>query len=223
METLMALIEQAVEEKDQEISSSSVTIQNELEELGFKKVSGNILSTIERKKKVNNIAKYKYLKITEEMINIYLDNKVKEYNKIQGKPKSSPILCGNIQGNELGYDKYLHSFISETWETIYISPDNKNNKITEIVKQTCDYYSTKKGTIGKFVWKECPIEEYGSVPPKEVLSKLRMHKDRLLFDYFTIASVENIKDPLLFGRIKETKDRYFIAQWGNDVYLDCLI
>mgnify|MGYP001570389797 CR=1 FL=1 len=201
MKTLMPLIEKAVEEKEQEISSSSVTTQNELEELGFKKVSSNILSRIEVKKKLNNIAKYKYVKITKEMINIYLDNKVEEYDKIHEKTDIFPPL----------------------WARVSIPQDDKNSKITEIVKQTCDYSSRKKGTIGKFVWKECPIEEYESIPPKEVLTKLRMHKNRLLFDYFTIASVENIKDPLLFGRITETEDRYFIAQWGEDIKLDDLV
>ena len=215
METLMTLIEQGVEEKEQTISISSITTQNELEELGFKKISNNILSKIEVKKKINNIAKYKYLKITDLMIHTYLANKVKEYNKIHEKLKTSSILYGNIQGNELGDISYTYRFSPDPWAILHMSPDNKNNKITEIVKQTCDYYSGEKMTIGKFVWKECPIEEYESVPPKEVLTKLRMHKDRLLFDYFTIASVENIKDPLLFGRIKETEDRYFIAQWGG--------
>ena len=211
----MTLIEQGVEEKEQTISISSITTQNELEELGFKKISNNILSKIEVKKKINNIAKYKYLKITDLMIHTYLANKVKEYNKIHEKLKTSSILYGNIQGNELGDISYTYRFSPDPWAILHMSPDNKNNKITEIVKQTCDYYSGEKMTIGKFVWKECPIEEYESVPPKEVLTKLRMHKDRLLFDYFTIASVENIKDPLLFGRIKETEDRYFIAQWGG--------
>mgnify|MGYP001583357486 FL=1 len=215
METLMTLIEQGVEEKEQTISISSITTQNELEELGFKKISNNILSKIEVKKKINNIAKYKYLKITDLMIHTYLANKVKEYNKIHEKLKTSSILYGNIQGNELGDISYTYRFSPDPWAILHMSPDNKNNKITEIVKQTCDYYSGEKMTIGKFVWKECPIEEYESVPPKEVLTKLRMHKDRLLFDYFTIASVENIKDPLLFGRITETEDRYFIAQWGG--------
>ena len=211
METLMTLIEQGAEEKEQTISISSITTQNELEELGFKKISNDILSKIEVKKKVNNIAKYKYLKITDLMIHTYLDNKVKEYNKIHEKLKTLPILYGTLSSGSI------------FWGEIPGIQDNKNSKITEIIKQTCDYYSREKGTIGKFVWKECPIEEYESIPPKEVLTKLRMHKNRLLFDYFTIASVENIKDPLLFGRINETEYRYFIAQWGEDIKLDDLV
>ena len=201
METLMTLIDEATEEKEQEINSDAVTTQSELEVLGFKKISNNILTNIKLKEKINNIAKYKYLKITEEMVHTYLDNKVKEYNKIHEESDIFPPL----------------------WARVSIPQDDKNSKITEIVKQTCDFSSRKKGTIGKFVWKECPIEEYESIPPKEVLTKLRIHKDRLLFDYFTIASVENVKDPLLFGRINETTDKYFIAQWGEDILLDDLI
>ena len=230
METLMTLIDEATEEKEQEINSDAVTTQSELEVLGFKKISNNILTNIKLKEKINNIAKYKYLKITEEMVHTYLDNKVKEYNKIHEESKTTSIIHGTpLYDSGMG-DFHPFNTISYGYRfpvvfmgTVSPSIDNKKSKIIEIIKQTCDYYSREKGTIGKFVWKECPIEEYESIPPKEVLTKLRIHKDRLLFDYFTIASVENVKDPLLFGRINETTDKYFIAQWGEDILLDDLI
>ena len=224
METLISLINQAMEEKGQEISNSAITTQNELEELGFKKISNSILSKIKLKEKINNIAKYRYLKITDMMVHTYLINKIKEYNNIHEKPKTITDIYGTLLRDHSGYNVY-EGYYSNVYPRVTFShsPDNKESKIIEIIKQTCDYYSREEGTIGKFVWKECPIEEYESIPPKEVLTKLRTHKDRLLFDYFTIASVENVKDPLLFGRINESRDRYFISQWGEDIKLDDLI
>lgn len=77
--------------------------------------------------------------------------------------------------------------------------------------------------IGKFVWEEVKVGEYGGVPPTEVLEAFEMHKERNCFDYFTISSVKGIPDPLLLGRLNGSEARYFCAQWGEDVALDDLI
>lgn len=89
--------------------------------------------------------------------------------------------------------------------------------------RTNDYHKTEEGTIGKFWWDEKNIDQYTSCPPKEILEKLKIHKERNVFDYFTIATVKHISDPLLLGRISNVQDRFFIAQWGEDIQLDDII
>ncbi|GAF68945.1 unnamed protein product [marine sediment metagenome] len=88
---------------------------------------------------------------------------------------------------------------------------------------TCDYNDTKEGTIGKYEWEEIPISEYSSLPPKGVLEELNKQRKLNCFDYFTIASVNAVKDPLLLGRLNGSADRYFLAQWGEDISLDDVI
>ncbi len=68
-----------------------------------------------------------------------------------------------------------------------------------------------------------PIEEYPAVPPEEVLVELEKAQDRKCFDSFEIAYIKNVKDPLLFGRVEGTPNRFFIAQWDNDISIDDLI
>jgi hypothetical protein len=88
---------------------------------------------------------------------------------------------------------------------------------------TCDASSYEPGTIGNFSWVETPIREYAGMPPDTVIETFKEHRDRKIFDYFTIAEVKGIKDPLLLGRFTWSDNRYFIAQWGEDVCLDDVI
>lgn len=77
-----------------------------------------------------------------------------------------------------------------------------------------------------FAWVEEKVEEYDGVPPSYVYEKLIKAKEAKVFDYFTVATIKrNIKlpDPLLLGRIKGDDNRYFIAQWDDDIHLDNLI
>lgn len=67
------------------------------------------------------------------------------------------------------------------------------------------------------------ISDYEKVPPEEVLVALETAQDRKCFDSYEIAYIKNVKDPLLFGRIKETPNRFFIAQWDLDVTIDDLL
>jgi hypothetical protein len=88
---------------------------------------------------------------------------------------------------------------------------------------TEDHSTTREGTIGKFRWTESPVEQYAGIPPLNVLHKFKDEKAKNVFDYFTIASVNAVRDPLLLGRIEDSSNRYFIAQWGDDVSLDDVI
>ncbi len=88
---------------------------------------------------------------------------------------------------------------------------------------TVDLSSTAPGTIGRFEWLEEKVEEYAGIPPQNVLEKFADVKRKNAFDYYTVASVNSIPDPLLLGRIFNSNSRYFIAQWGKDVCLDDVI
>ena len=69
------------------------------------------------------------------------------------------------------------------------------------------------------------IKNYQEVPPADVLTKLREAKQVGCFDYFEIAKIESVKevkDPILFGRIKGCGDYFFIAQWMDDVTIEAI-
>lgn len=83
--------------------------------------------------------------------------------------------------------------------------------------------SMAKNAIGGYAWTEVRVENYADIPPDHALDALIQTKNREVFDYFTIAKVNEVKDPLLLGRILGSKDRYFVAQWGDDVSLDDVI
>lgn len=64
------------------------------------------------------------------------------------------------------------------------------------------------------------IKLWDKIPPVEALEKLAEAQKLGCFDSFEIADIENVvvqKDPILFGRIEGCKDRFFIAQWDDDV------
>lgn len=71
----------------------------------------------------------------------------------------------------------------------------------------------------------CRLEHYDrDVPPQEVLEKIEAAKNSGCFDYFEIAFVQEVKkDPIVFGRIEDCSDRFFIAQWDDDVSIEQII
>jgi hypothetical protein len=69
------------------------------------------------------------------------------------------------------------------------------------------------------------LERYDrDVPPMDVLKKIEEAKAVGCFDSFEIAYIEEVKkDPIVFGRIDGCTDRFFIAQWDNDVSIEQII
>lgn len=71
-----------------------------------------------------------------------------------------------------------------------------------------------------------PLEEYNEVPPPHVLEALEKALEDKCFDTFEIAKVEwikEIKDPIVFGRINNCTDRFFISQWDDDVKFEDIL
>lgn len=69
-------------------------------------------------------------------------------------------------------------------------------------------------------------QNYGEIPPQFVLEKMKDAAADNIFDSFEIAKIEwkvEIKDPILFGRIEGCTDRFFIAQWDDDVSIEDIV
>lgn len=70
------------------------------------------------------------------------------------------------------------------------------------------------------------LKDFASVPPQHALDRLKEAQDRKIFDsyeVFKIESIETVPDPILFGRIKDCEDRFFIDQWDNDVCIEDIL
>lgn len=67
------------------------------------------------------------------------------------------------------------------------------------------------------------INQYDQVPPGHVLEALEVAMERKCFDSYEVARIVEVKDPILFGRINNCPDRFFIAQWDDDVKIEDII
>jgi len=76
-----------------------------------------------------------------------------------------------------------------------------------------------------------PIDQYEEIPPTPVLEALKKAKELKCFDGFEVATlkVENATkmipppDPILFGTIRDCSNKYFIAQWDEDVAIEDIL
>ena len=70
------------------------------------------------------------------------------------------------------------------------------------------------------------LEEYTEVPPEHVLDALEKAQEMNCFDTFEVAKIQDkveIKDPIVFGRIKNCPDRFYISQWDDDVKIEQIL
>ena len=70
------------------------------------------------------------------------------------------------------------------------------------------------------------LEAYPNVPPGEVLEKIREAKKHECFDRFevlTLETVEVVPDPVVFGIINGCDNKYFVAQWDDDVRIEDIL
>lgn len=232
----------------------------EVRELGFTRLADNMQREITLKAKLAKIAEFKYLTITEEKINKFLQNKAEAYNKKHPKKKSDnhSMGFGGMYGPPIPPQFYRQMAQSQNYissrNTLSISDDIQygiaqlgNSNISQQMylspgnhvylnqpqifvppterfsADTNDRMETALDTIGRFEWTETPIDQYATLPPEDALKSLEINKSRQVFDYFTIASVNAVKDPLLLGRIVGKKERWFLAQWGEDVKIDDVV
>ncbi len=71
-----------------------------------------------------------------------------------------------------------------------------------------------------------PLEIYTEVPPVDVLDKIEAAVKFNCFDKFEVAKIESvhvIEDPIVFGIINRCADKFFIAQWDDDVKIEQIL
>lgn len=106
----------------------------------------------------------------------------------------------------------------KTLKILQACPKCKNNQKH---KETCTYCrqtGAQEQTYDKLQF--TPLSKYREVPPQEALLDLKRAKDMNIFDTFEVAKVESVverPDPIIFGQIEGCDDRFYIAQWDNDV------
>ncbi len=70
------------------------------------------------------------------------------------------------------------------------------------------------------------LKDYAEVPPEHALLALKEAKKRNCFDYFEVAKVETVEerpDPIIFGRVDKSPDRFFVTQWDDDVRIEDIL
>ncbi len=110
------------------------------------------------------------------------------------------------------YSKYL-----------YVSED-QINKFNERLKKESEKENKNSYTYKKL--KFIDIKDYTEIPPQEALDSLKDAKEDNVFDTFEITKIEDVieqKDPILFGRIEECNDRFFITQWDDDIKIEDIL
>jgi hypothetical protein len=70
------------------------------------------------------------------------------------------------------------------------------------------------------------LESYPNVPPGDVLEKIRSAKELKCFDRFEVLTLETrevVPDPVVFGIIDGCDNKYFVAQWDDDVKIEQIL
>ena len=205
----------------------------ELRQLGFKEASRELQEKVDMHHRLKEISKGNYLNITERKIKAYLKLKVNKYNKEHQEREKENIDTSLSPSwiflNDTEYRLSSSVAISGldvniNGELQWIENKETKQKGETFSENTCDYMKTDKDTIGRFIWTETPVKDYKDIPPASILEIIKDHVKRNIFDYFTIASVSHIVDPILLGRVYGSEERFFIpgCQWGKD-YFEYLI
>lgn len=116
-------------------------------------------------------------------------------------------------------DANHHFSIGDSFDIGFMEPDENVNleKLTTKLRSSKDAVPILKQYYSR-------LKNYGQLPPDHVLSSLKKAKVKRCFDSFAIAHIEKVKDPILFGLIKDFPTLYFyIDQWGDDVKIEDIL
>lgn len=179
---------------DTVFNSADVEKATQLEQLGFKVASNNLKQRIEIFKKLSKITEYEYLCFDNKDIGTFLNQ----------LPTINPYILYSsfVSNNAIGYD-------NATWQL----PDGQIIVIKFNKSKTEELRKPEIIDKNGYAWIETPIDQYKEIPTKEVLGSLEKAQSRNIFDYFTIATIEKSKDPMLLGRIEGSDKRFFIGLW----------
>ena len=71
-----------------------------------------------------------------------------------------------------------------------------------------------------------PLKDYGEIPPETALNALKEAKERNCFDSFEVCKIKSVKeykDPIIFGKVKNCPDIFFISQWEDDIKIEDIL
>ena len=95
-----------------------------------------------------------------------------------------------------------------------------NDKLRKQTEKINNYYSTYDRL--NFI----SLSNYEEVPPLDVLDKIEQAQEIGCFDTFEIAKIESVKetkDPIVFGIVNGCPDKFFVAQWMDDVKIEDIL
>lgn len=244
-ETLMELVNEGTLLEPREFSAEkSREAINRIKSLGFVTAIKDSETRILIKEKEAKISQYSYLAFDAKKIQGFLNRKAEEYNKKipKQKKKEEAASAHYFMSRNYGLQTVYYNMptAADQWtvttsNTLYDSSipqqvalyqdmlQKSTSRRSSFQARTDHYSSSEPNTIGRYCWNEVPVEEYKGVPPENVLDTFADHRGRELFDFYTVAEVEGIRDPLLLGRLDGSELRYFIAQWDEDVNIDDII
>jgi hypothetical protein len=107
-----------------------------------------------------------------------------------------------------------------------VTADQINRFQNELLHKGTTWGAPYSGGYTYQALKFTALESYPNVPPSEVLEGIRAAKELKCFDRFevlTLETVEVIPDPVIFGIIDGCDNKYFVAQWDDDVKIEQIL
>ncbi len=106
---------------------------------------------------------------------------------------------------------------------VKVDPKNLFNHQME----KCNYCrgtGAKEMTYDKLLFTK--LSETSKIPPLDVLDKLKEAQQLKCFDYYEVAEVKSIverPDPIIFGCIEGADEKFYIAQWDDDIKIEDIL
>lgn len=176
------------------------------------------------------------------MYNLFLRTKEEESRtpeqkkivQVMAQIKSTQVVMGNTKTKA----KKIETYAGKLRELGMISAAEKEDRNTERYMREVDIATHgytripfeklkehEQSLPEKFELRIDSIHDYEGSPPRTVLRKLATAKRREVFNSFSIISVQEKQeekqipdtDPILVGQIEESRDYYFIDEWGSDI------
>lgn len=125
------------------------------------------------------------------------------------------------------YQKIGQTKVSKEFQTIF----ERNLKIAAVLaegyetmvhEQQVQRYIEKLPKNKELVIDE--LDEYDKPIPPKIVKKVEVAKDAKVFDKFVVFWIREVKDPIIFGQIKEEPNFfYFVGEWDDDISVDDLL
>ena len=105
----------------------------------------------------------------------------------------------------------------------FVTPDKINAFNEKLMKQT-EKNEQRYRTYDRLNF--INLGSYEEVPPLDVLDKIEQAQEIGCFDTFEIAKIESVKetkDPIVFGIVNGCPDKFFVAQWMDDIKIEDIL